>query len=106
MNKYGSDKPDLRYNNININNFPDNLIDFSSIPFFSKYTKDMSVKYLKVDGLMKYQSKNQLKELTKDLKPITFITKNNNKLNGAILKSMKQEDQKKVIETLGIVYIY
>lgn len=104
INKYGSDKPDLRYSNINIKKFPDNLIDFSTIPFFNKLTEDMNINYIKIDELMKFQSKSQLKEITKDLKPLTFITKHNNKLSGTIMKNIKPEEQRKIISTLGIVY--
>jgi aspartyl-tRNA synthetase len=106
MEKYGSDKPDLRYD-LAMVDVIDEFAD-SSNEIFSEIAKDKKnnrFKALKVPGGDKFYSRKKLKELENFVKKfgakgLAYIQVKEEGLKGPILKFMSEESLNKMIEKL------
>ena len=106
MEKYGSDKPDLRYD-LAMVDVIDEFVD-SNNEIFSEIAKDKKnnrFKALKVPGGDKFYSRKKLKELENFVKKfgakgLAYIQVKEEGLKGPILKFMSEESLNKMIEKL------
>jgi len=107
MEKYGSDKPDLRYD-LAMVDVIDEFVD-SNNEIFSEIAKDKKnnrFKALKVPGGDKFYSRKKLKELESFVrkfgaKGLAYIQVKEEGLKGPILKFMSEESLNKMIEKLN-----
>ncbi len=106
MEKYGTDKPDLRYD-LEMVDVIDEFVD-SSNEIFSEIAKDKKnnrFKALKVPGGDKFYSRKKLKELENFVKKfgakgLAYIQLKEDGLKGPILKFMSEESLKRMIDKL------
>ncbi len=105
MEKYGSDKPDLRFD-MQIQKVTEKVKD-SGFSVFANAVKDGGVVHaLKVDGGAKF-SRREIDELTeiarsKDAKGLAYITcKEDGTLNSPIIKFLGEDLAKSLMEDLG-----
>jgi aspartyl-tRNA synthetase len=106
MEKYGSDKPDLRYD-LAMVDVIDEFVD-SNNEIFAEIAKDKKnnrFKALKVPGGDKFYSRKKLKELENFVrkfgaKGLAYIQVKEEGLKGPILKFMSEESLNKMIEKL------
>jgi aspartyl-tRNA synthetase len=106
MEKYGSDKPDLRYD-LAMVDVIDEFVD-SNNEIFAEIAKDKKnnrFKALKVPGGDKFYSRKKLKELENFVrkfgaKGLAYIQVKEEGLKGPILKFMSEESLNKIIEKL------
>jgi len=107
MEKYGSDKPDLRYD-LAMVDVIDEFVD-SNNEIFSSIAKDKKnnrFKALKVPGGDKFYSRKMLKELENFVrkfgaKGLAYIQVKEEGLKGPILKFMSEESLNRLIEKLN-----
>jgi len=107
MEKYGSDKPDLRYD-LAMVDVIDEFVD-SSNEIFSNIAKDKKnnrIKALKVPGGDKFYSRKMLKELENFVrkfgaKGLAYIQVKEEGLKGPILKFLSEESLNKMIKKLN-----
>ncbi|MEO1959294.1 MAG: aspartate--tRNA ligase [Nautiliaceae bacterium] len=107
MEKYGSDKPDLRYE-LAMVDVIDEFVDSNNEIFNSiaKDKKNNRFKALKVPGGDKFYSRKKLKELENFVrkfgaKGLAYIQVKEDGLKGPILKFMSEESLKKMIDKLN-----
>jgi aspartyl-tRNA synthetase len=107
MEKYGTDKPDLRYD-LAMVDVIDEFVD-SNNEIFSEIAKDKKnnrFKALKVPGGDKFYSKKKLKELENFVrkfgaKGLAYIQVKEDGLKGPILKFMSEESLKRMLDKLN-----
>jgi aspartyl-tRNA synthetase len=107
MEKYGTDKPDLRYD-LAMVDVIDEFVD-SNNEIFSEIAKDKKnnrFKALKVPGGDKFYSRKKLKELENFVrkfgaKGLAYIQVKEDGLKGPILKFMSEESLKRMLDKLN-----
>ncbi|EDM23748.1 aspartate--tRNA ligase [Caminibacter mediatlanticus] len=107
MEKYGSDKPDLRFD-LAMVDVIDEFVD-SNNEIFSEIAKDKKnnrFKALKIEGGDNFYSRKKLKELENFVKKfgakgLAYIQVKEERLKGPILKFMSEESLNRLIEKLN-----
>ena len=106
INKYGSDKPDLRFG-MEIIDVHDLFVitDFKVFSDTLKNNDDISC--IKVDGKSKYFSRKKIDELTEFVKEfgakgLPYVKYENNEFIGGISKFLSEDEKRYLIEDLNI----
>ncbi len=106
INKYGSDKPDLRFG-MEIIDVHDLFVitDFKVFSDTLKNNDDISC--IKVDGKSKYFSRKKIDELTEFVKEfgakgLPYVKYENNEFVGGISKFLSEDEKRYLIEDLNI----
>lgn len=106
MEKYGSDKPDLRYG-FEIRDISD-LSEFIDFNLFKDSVNDgKKIKAINFNGLSKNYSRKQIDKLTKTVKGfgasgLIWFRYENEEINSSINKFLNDEFNNKLIETLDL----
>ena len=106
IDKYGSDKPDLRFN-MEINNV-DDIFKVTDFKVFSDTIKNNdNISCIKVDGKSEYFSRKKIDELTEFVKEfgakgLPYVKYENNEFTGGISKFLSSEEKNSLIKKLNI----
>ena len=106
MNKYGSDKPDTRFEML-INDIS-NIFDNTNFEIFKNILKDNGIiNAIVVKNSSDKFSRKDIDKLTEfvkiyQAKALSFLKYNNNELTGSIAKVLTEEEKNKIIEQLKV----